>query len=177
MNFPQASYYGSSAHIDSPIAPPSFRTFIHIWHPWSMAYPSWFIHSKGCLWTRPGGTARGWAHQVLRQGWQEWEAWYFTGSPLGHEAGGQIAHVTSVCRSLWLPQKKNSVIPIQYRISDCIKFSLDDLIIISSYTCKMTGLGIPLGSLLPQASFYTWINLEVKWLVHGHAGKKWQHLI
>ena len=60
-----------------------------------------------------------------------------------------------VQKSLAASEKKNSITPIQYRISDCIKFSLDDLIITGSYTCKMTGLGIPLGSLLPQASFYT----------------------
>lgn len=92
------------------------------------------------------------------------------------KAGGQSPWDQHVQNSL-AASEKNSVTPIQYRISDCIKFSLDDLIIDCSYTCKMTGLGLPLGSLLPQASFYTWINLEVKWLVHSHAGKKWQHLI
>lgn len=90
------------------------------------------------------------------------------------KTGCQVAHVTGVCRILRLPQKKKRITPVPHHISDCIRFSLDDLmIIVWGYTCKMTELGLPLGSLLPHVSFYTRINLEVKWLVHGHKGKKW----
>lgn len=119
----------------SPIAPPLFRTFIHIWHPWSKPFPMivglWIIlpdsfiakafYGQDQEEQQEGGHIRSW-DRVGKSGKRGI-------SQAAHsvtQAGGQVVHVTNVCRTLWLPQKKNSITLIQYRISDCIKFSPDD---------------------------------------------------